>query len=81
MIIYEKEYLLRVSDFDKKKAKQGYINGNFKFTLSDELIDELPSEISSIISILEPTIELDIATTESSEKMSINLLKNNKKVL
>lgn len=82
-IIFDGDTLLKikVSDFDKKKAKQGYINGNFKFTLSDELIDELPSDVSSIISILEPTIELDVAMNEDSEKMSINLLKNNKKVL
>ena len=72
---------VKVSDYDENKAKQGYINGNFKFTLSDELIDELPNDISSIISILEPTIEVDCVSTKDTAKLSINLLKNNKKVL
>lgn len=81
MVNGEKICEIAVKDFDEKKFKEGYINGNFRFSLSKELIDQLPSEVSSIISILEPTIEIDCATTEDSSKISINLLKDNKKVL
>lgn len=66
---------LEIEDFDTEKARDGYINGVFRFRPSDELIYLVGgSGAASAISFIDPALELKYETSSKKAEVALNIL-------
>lgn len=62
---------MTVENFDSDKAEEGYFNGKFKLEPSSALLEELGA---SVVSAMNPAIEIVCESSESSSNIAINVL-------
>lgn len=81
-VVFEGQKLgnIVVSDY---KTESEYLNGKINLKPSATLINELgiDSSISSIVSVLDPSLELAIESSEDSAKIDVNILNSNSMLL
>ena len=71
----EKIIAVTVADYDIKSAKEGYINGTVRVAFDkDFLEDNLEDDDMAVFTIIDPSIEIKLASSEKTSRMEINLL-------
>lgn len=71
----EKIMAVTVVDYDIKSAKQGYINGTARIAIDkDYLEDNLEDDDMAVFTLIDPSLEIKMASSEKTSRMEINLL-------
>ncbi len=88
--IYEGEYEISfegdtyfkvyVSDYDIKRYEKGELKATYTVEPTDEFFDAIPEEVSDVISVLNPKLEVVIDLSETTSKIEFNVT-NGKKTL
>ena len=74
---------IEVSNLNTKDFANGIYSANLKISVDESLLDEidLPEEISSALSLVDCTIEIDVNVTENTSELALNILKGKNTVL
>ena len=71
------EYLtLQIENFDTQTLKEGYLNGTFRVTPSEQFLSRFyyDSSVRMVLSVLDPVLEVKTEMSRNANSLTVNLL-------
>ncbi len=65
---------LEVKDYDVKKAEDGYLNGTFRLTPTDEVYDLIGMGAGEALSMVDLGLEISVKSDENTASLTVNIL-------